>query len=611
MKTRLDQAAIQRLLVPSGEGDPLVRALYTRQHNALLLRLYQVYQRLTSETPELAEKTGFIKAFSMLQACEPSVQREVIGYPSAAFWIHVASALLERRTHVLFPQMQIQTHLEDFGRYALAAALKGGSLQYATFVWTDASARIALPATGTFLQCPAQMALQRVEVCVAPGNIVVRHGDAELSTSQPQVLRLSMGIEVNASDEDLRLAHRTSFQYAQLDAQTRSQWEDSLEKAWGLIGIASPALAQEIPLGVRVFVPVVSSSVQLHLSGTFHEAPGLVAFSWSPDLFTMAEAVVHEYHHQKLNALMSIDPLIVGHAGVAVYYSPWRDDPRPLTGILHATYTFMAIYDFCQQVLDVDDAGVNPERIRERMYEVSGKIGIGLASLHEHAQLTPLGSALIGALHQRYSERSSHLPPVSEASREEIDSRLQQHRREWERRYPDLAQDAPPSPNGVSAASIRQNSTQDATHRDLEEQSRSCLRMRPDFPLLASLRAHDPVDPTVSATRAIYFDGQLDRLQAVLAEARPGGSLLLDLLAGHVAYVLNDYDEAARRYKICIAYDPAIPYLWQCYAFALRHLRRWEQSLRILVNLDTLSSRAASFVGLEADPVEAALATLV
>jgi HEXXH motif-containing protein len=606
MKVVLDPEAIQRLAVPSGEADPLVRAVYTRRYNVLLLQLFQVSQRLASEAPELAEKTGFTQAFAALQACPPAVQRELIEYPTTAFWIHVASKLIERQTHVLFPEMHIRTHLEDFGRFALAAVFRAGSAEYATSVWTDASARIALPTTGTLLQCDAQMALQRVEVQVLPGRMVVRLGDDELPCSPQHILQLSMGIEVNDRDEDLRLARRTGFQYAQLDEQARSQWQEALERAWDLIAAASPALAEEIPLGVRVFVPVVSPSVQVHLSGTFHEAPGLVAMSWSPDPFTMAEAVAHEYHHQKLNALLAIDPLICGPTGEAIYYSPWRDDPRPLSGVLHATYTFLAILDFCEQVLATTDPEVDPERVRARMYEASSKIRIGLATLQEQAELTPLGAALVGALQERYTARSAHLPAVNATSREEIDGRMRQHREQWDQQYADLRQLVSTAVPAMSEAAV----AQDAAHRALEEQARSYLQIRPDFPLLASLRARDPVDPTVGATRALHYGHQLDRLQAVLAQAEPGNSLLLDLLAGHVAYLLGDYDEAARRYKVCIEYAPDTLYLWECYAFALRHLHEWEQALRILVNLDALGSHAASLAALEADPVDVALASI-
>jgi HEXXH motif-containing protein len=75
------------------------------------------------------------------------------------------------------------------------------------------------------------------------------------------------------------------------------------------------------------------------------------------------EAVVHEYGHQKLDAILALDPLFRGDGGEAIYYSPWKDDPRPLTGLLHAVYSFAIVLSFYCDLLCLPGAGgFDPQR---------------------------------------------------------------------------------------------------------------------------------------------------------------------------------------------------------------------------------------------------------
>ena len=79
-------------------------------------------------------------------------------------------------------------------------------------------------------------------------------------------------------------------------------------------------------------------------SATSPAAFGAIATSWPPSPVSMAETLVHEFQHLKLCGLMDMLPLIepCDERG----YAPWREDPRPVGGLLQGVYAFTGIVRF-------------------------------------------------------------------------------------------------------------------------------------------------------------------------------------------------------------------------------------------------------------------------
>jgi hypothetical protein len=80
-------------------------------------------------------------------------------------------------------------------------------------------------------------------------------------------------------------------------------------------------------------------------SATSADAPGGVALTSHSDPVDLALTLVHEFQHQKLVALLDLVPLHRA-SPAAVYYAPWRADPRPLGGLLHGAYAFLGVAGF-------------------------------------------------------------------------------------------------------------------------------------------------------------------------------------------------------------------------------------------------------------------------
>jgi hypothetical protein len=127
----------------------------------------------------------------------------------------------------------------------------------------------------------------------------------------------------------------------------------------------------------------------------------------------MAETLVHEFQHIKLCGLMDMLALIKPSDERG--YAPWRDDPRPMGGILQGVYAFTGIVRFwdAQRHVETDPdailhASVLYERWRLAIQFVTG-------TMVDKGLLTPTGVRFVTALSERAQCRESG-PVPAEAS---------------------------------------------------------------------------------------------------------------------------------------------------------------------------------------------------
>ena len=349
MKIELDINTIKNLVSPTGASDPLVKVIYLAEYHRTLLRLSNLSQKLQSESPKLIDGlTNFFQFFELIKSFSKNAQRKILRYPSFSVWLDTAWQLVNRKAHILFPEMHIKFHLESFPKFLLAMAKYDNVENFEFFLYTDHAGIIAIAGTGIYLQHPQHLAFQRLRfVTTTNENFnIYTDGNQNLEMIQNEIPHLNNGIELNAFDSDLRLGGRYDLNFEELTPTSTIKWLSTLEEAWFLIDSCSSLLASEIFMGVQSLVPVHSHAIDVHRSQTFREIPGLLVLSWMSDTSVIVEALVHEYHHHKLNALLNLDPIIVEGSSEAIYYSPWRDDPRPLSGILQGIYVFQAVLEF-------------------------------------------------------------------------------------------------------------------------------------------------------------------------------------------------------------------------------------------------------------------------
>ncbi|MEU7068617.1 HEXXH motif-containing putative peptide modification protein [Streptomyces narbonensis] len=136
-----------------------------------------------------------------------------------------------------------------------------------------------------------------------------------------------------------------------LSPEETDRWRERFDLALGVLEDSDPETAAALAEGLRSVTPVRTSSTGSVLSASSGDAFGGVLTSLPPDPVTFAVTLVHEFQHTKLGALLHLLTLEQDD-GAERHHAPWRDDPRPLSGLLQGAYAFLGITDFWSRRLD-------------------------------------------------------------------------------------------------------------------------------------------------------------------------------------------------------------------------------------------------------------------
>jgi HEXXH motif-containing protein len=183
---------------------------------------------------------------------------------------------------------------------------------------------------------------------------------------------------------------------ARLDDNAFGRWQNLLHEAWALLCEHHTDSASALAEAVVSLVPMRSAPGWGTRSASNGEAFGSVMVSEPPDAVTLAVSLVHEFQHIKLGALMHL-LTFVGDDDGSLYYAPWRDDPRPLSGFLQGIYAFFGIAEFWRRhrlTVDGPDATLAGY---EYLY-ARGQTAEALRSVREAPALTEPGHKLVGRL---------------------------------------------------------------------------------------------------------------------------------------------------------------------------------------------------------------------
>lgn len=208
--------------------------------------------------------------------------------------------------------------------------------------------------------------------------------------------------------------------------------ESMIASALELIREADARLSAQTADGVRWYVPLVSPDPEARLSYTLRDLRGVIFLSPDPVPRSMAETIVHEYYHGVLNARMELEPHLAGGDAARVY-SPWRKDPRPLSGLLHALFVYVGIAEFLLRAERTQGLADQRCALRDRRRLIVEQCRLG------HAQapvelFTFAGRELLERLREIIHRHELEL----ELSCDRLPEVLVAHRREWGAANPHL-----------------------------------------------------------------------------------------------------------------------------------------------------------------------------
>lgn len=178
-----------------------------------------------------------------------------------------------------------------------------------------------------------------------------------------------------------------------LGGREASEWTKALGEAFALIERHLPDLRAEMDVFIHQIVPV-GWYPEKHLSASYQEAIGTIYMSLHPSGMTLAEALIHEFSHNKLNALFEIDE-VLENAWTPLYASPVRPDPRPLHGVLLAVHAFLPVARLYEKMIEAREPAAQNEAFLGRFAAIRRINREGAEIVLGNGKATVIGAGLL------------------------------------------------------------------------------------------------------------------------------------------------------------------------------------------------------------------------
>jgi HEXXH motif-containing protein len=178
-----------------------------------------------------------------------------------------------------------------------------------------------------------------------------------------------------------------------------ARWEALLDQAWDLLSRDDPPTARAMTIAVSSLAPLPRAARQdgeETRSASTAEAFGAVVLSTPPTAIDLAVALVHEYQHIKLGCLLQM--VTFHHEGERTnLYAPWRDDPRPLGGLVQGIYAFHGISSYLR--IRAGNSVGSERRAAQFAYVLTrSQTAIGLEQARDSGGLTEVGEEFLDGL---------------------------------------------------------------------------------------------------------------------------------------------------------------------------------------------------------------------
>ncbi|MDO0913074.1 HEXXH motif domain-containing protein [Streptomyces sp. DT2A-34] len=413
-----------------GDGDDaVVEELLGAERSRRLLLL----RALDGGLPPHEElPVAYTEAWALLarvQRHAPDAFEHVLMSPGTGMWVSLAVRRLRGQVYEDAPLRVIVGHLAAL---AAAAGARAG-LDFSITVPVR-SGLVPLPTLGCAVlpetEQPEKEQWSTARVAGHGGRlrITAGHGEVEVAPGWDRrgpgwlpVRRVELGCGDHAKSlvlEELdpyRTFPRPSDPRPLSPAEAE-RWESLLARAWEVLRRDEPESARGMRRGLMSVAPTPARERFRPHSSTAGDAFGAVTASRPDDVAQLAATLVHEFQHTKLGGLMHLGPLLVPSSEdqpEELFYAPWRDDPRPLGGLLQGIYAFFGVTRFWRTHRHTADAAYAPlahfefALWRTQVWSTLNEVG-------GHQRLTPVGRRVLECLSERCASWMTDEVPAAE-----------------------------------------------------------------------------------------------------------------------------------------------------------------------------------------------------
>ncbi len=356
---------------------------------------------------EALELSAAWELLTCVDRVSPAALEAVLSHPYVQVWlVRCLERLRARSGNSGSHGPDLDAELGQLAAVAIAAAIRSGVSGSVVIPVRDGS--IYLPTLGQLvLPGSRQRDLATIETS-AEDVVSVRlgHSSWQAFWSAPALVfegsqtarwrpvrQLSAaGLSVALEDTD---PYRDCFQWPaapRTSGRRLADWDRAFGSAWTLIrddyGAYSPGLAA----GLTTITPLSPPAPGREISATARNAFGAVAIAPVADGTSLALLLIHEFQHVKLGALLDLYDLF-DPVDTRLFHAPWREDPRPLEGLLQGTYAHVAVTDFWRIRQRAD--GPQAQAAASLFARWRVHTARAIETLAASGSLTPLGQRLV------------------------------------------------------------------------------------------------------------------------------------------------------------------------------------------------------------------------
>lgn len=288
---------------------------------------------------------------------DPAVLELMLTHPYIGSWLGYTMRLLRNRISGVFP---LWVHVGHIHGLAAAAAIRARLDFHATVpVVLDG---VMLPTLG-FARIIPGSSYSVATIISAHGRVEVRYEDSTTVISDPYAEDASgwwgvrhlaarskgKSLAVRLDDLDPYRGLYEPISPDRLDHAETAEWRLLFDEAWRLIVRCLPATAAIFPVGLNSLAPVSRTAPFRIQSASSGEAFGSAVIAQPRDAASLAATLVHEFQHIRLSGLLHLTKLCEEDLRER-FYAPWRDDPRPIGGMLQGIYAFFGVARYWRAV---------------------------------------------------------------------------------------------------------------------------------------------------------------------------------------------------------------------------------------------------------------------
>jgi uncharacterized protein len=414
-----------------GRGAVGVLAATQRSKHALLVRQVAEMARTAGHPQSELTREAFASLAAIEEMSRPAVAA-VLSHPPVGAWAQRTVRLLSA------PATMSRAAPAQLGSLAAAAAIRAGADVRVDVPVSGAS--VILPSLGLITGASAA-SMVRITVHDGQATAAARDWKVEVPADPARDVAGWQGLRslsatwgpatltVFMEDLDPDRGHDPDSLAGRLPRAELPSWSGSLAVAWELLARHHETVADEVAAGIRAFTPL-RPPPHGSLSSTSRETFGSIALSPPAGGDALAVTLAHEIQHAKLSALLDVVPMVSPDDGTR-YYAPWRDDPRPLAGLLQGAYAFLGVAGFWRRQRAVTgdqalSAGVEFARWR-------AAVRLVIETMLASGGLTEPGQSFVTGMAATLTEWMAE--PVSPEATAQARRISDQHRSRWARNH--------------------------------------------------------------------------------------------------------------------------------------------------------------------------------